>query len=374
MTTDAKQPYVLIVDDEPNNLLLLQELLGAEDYRTHGAKSGMEALAAVECEVPDLILLDVMMPGMNGFDVCRQLRNVQAYSTIPVIFLTALDDEASRITGMETLSDDYLTKPIRSGILLSKIRNLLRLQQMRRQQLQQDVQLELDTVRKVNKNLAEKFRLFVPEQFLQRIAPEGLESISVGNAHHEELTILFCDIREFTAIAEGQDPKQTFTWLNSFFEAMNQAIATHHGFVDKFLGDAIMAVFDRPGNHATDAVQAALMMNAKLQRLNLSLHNLPTKIRMGIGIHTGEAMIGTVGSSSRIDSTVIGDVVNTASRLEELTKTYHCDIIASGQTRQAIAPTLTSQWRLLDQLKPRGKQQCLDLYQVQTTPADEHSK
>lgn len=369
MSTDLTKPYILIVDDEPNNLLLLQELLSAEGYRTHSAKSGMEALAAVECDVPDMILLDVMMPGMNGFEVCRQLRQVETYSLIPIIFLTALDDEESRLTGIETLSDDYLTKPIRSGLLLSKIRNLLKLQQMRRQKFQQEVQAELDTAREVNENLAEKFRLFVPEQFLQRIAPDGLDTIEVGNAKRETLTILFCDIREFTAIAEGQDPKQTFTWLNGFFEQMNQAIATHHGFVDKFLGDAIMAVFDRPADHAADAVQAALMMKTNLQQLNLTLtlDNPPTPIRMGIGIHTGEAMIGTVGSMSRIDSTVIGDVVNTASRLEELTKTYHCDIIVSGQTRQAIAAELPIQWRLLDQIQPRGKQQLIELYEVQTT-------
>ena len=170
-------------------------------------------------------------------------------------------------------------------------------------------------------------------------------------------------------IAEHQDPKQTFAWLNSFFEHMNEAIALHHGFIDKFLGDAIMAVFDRDEHHAEDAICAALMMEKNLQLLNSTYQDslISKPIRMGVGIHTGLAVIGTVGASSRMDSTVIGDVVNTASRLEELTKTYQCNIIVSGQTRDHLNTELPVQWHLLDQLKPRGKQQTIDLYEVTAT-------
>jgi class 3 adenylate cyclase/CheY-like chemotaxis protein len=366
MPTYSSQPYILLVDDEPNNLLLLEELLSSEGYRTYSVSSGIEALAAAEVESPDLILLDVMMPGLNGFEVCQHLRESETMQAIPVIFLTALDDDESRLTGIEMMADDYLAKPIRSEMLLSKVRSLLRLNQLRQQKMQRSVQDQVDTAWHVSENLAEKFRLFVPDQFLQRIAPRGLDSIQVGNAREEELTILFCDIREFTAIAEGQDPKQTFVWLNNFFEQMNQAITTHHGFIDKFLGDAIMAVFDRDMNHAQDAIQAALMMEQNLLTLN-EYHQdglLRQPIRMGIGIHTGIAVIGTVGSASRMDSTVIGDVVNTASRLEELTKTYNCNIIASGQTRDRLTDQSSIEWHLLDQIKPRGKQQAIDLYEV----------
>ncbi|OKH16857.1 response regulator [[Limnothrix rosea] IAM M-220] len=369
MPTNPPRPYILLVDDEPNNLFLLEELLAGEGYRTYAAKSGIEALAAVECELPDIILLDVMMPGMNGFEVCRHLRENDEYNAIPVIFLTALDDEESRLTGIEMMSDDYLTKPIRSELLLLKVRNILKLQKMRQQSFQKKLQKQIDTAWNVSESLTEKFRLFVPDQFLQRIAPDGLDSIQVGNAREEELTILFCDIREFTTIAENQDPKQTFAWLNGFFEHMNEAIDRHHGFIDKFLGDAIMAVFDRTDHHGEDAIFAALMMEENLQLLNDTYQDaLITKpIRMGVGIHTGLAVIGTVGASSRMDSTVIGDVVNTASRLEELTKTYGCNIIVSGQTRAHLTSELPVQWHLLDQLKPRGKQQIIDLYEVTAT-------
>lgn len=368
MPTPAPQPYILLVDDEPNNLLLLEELLDSEGYRVHSVGSGIEALAAAECERPDLILLDVMMPGLDGFEVCQHLRESQDLQAIPVIFLTALDDEDSRLRGIEMMADDYLTKPIRSAMLLSKVRNILRLNQLRQQKIQQSAQQEIDAAWTINESLTEKFRLFVPDQFLERIAPKGLDSIQVGNVREEELSILFCDIREFTSIAEDQDPKATFTWLNCFFEQMNEAITKHHGFIDKFLGDAIMAVFDRAGCHPQDAIEAALLMESHLHNLNnAQLQNPKSKpIRMGIGIHSGMAVIGTIGSSSRMDSTVIGDVVNTASRLEELTKTYDCSIIVSGQTRDRLTKELPIHWTWLDQIKPRGKQQQIDLYEVQS--------
>lgn len=368
MSTNHPIPHILLVDDEPNNLFLLEELLRSEGYRTLSVTSGIEALAAAECEQPDLILLDVMMPGLNGFEVCRHLRESDELQSIPVIFLTALDDEASQIRGTDMMADDYLTKPIRSELLLSKVKNILRLQRLRQQKSAQAAHKQVEAAQNFSENLTEKFRLFVPEQFLQRIAPQGFDSIQVGNAREEELTILFCDIREFTAIAENQDPKQTFAWLNGFFEHMNQAITRHHGFIDKFLGDAIMAVFDRPQEQTQDAIYAALMMEEQLQLLNKTYQNhfISRPIRMGIGIHSGTAVIGTVGSSSRMDSTVIGDVVNTTSRLEELTKTYGCSLIVSGQTRDRLPDPSRFEWQLLDQIQPRGKAQTINIYGVQT--------
>jgi two-component system sensor histidine kinase ChiS len=287
-------------------------------------------------------------------------------ATVPIIFLTALDDEESRLQGFDRMADDYLTKPIRSGLLLSKIRNLLRLTKLRRQKAESQAQKELKIAWQEKNNLAEKFRLFVPDQFLRRIAPEGVDSIQVGNVREEEVTILFCDIRAFTAIAEGQDPKSTFAWLNAFFDQMNEAISLHHGFIDKFLGDAIMAVFDREQDHPADAIAAALQMEKNLQLFNQELddYRLENPLKMGIGIHTGTAVIGTIGASSRMDSTVIGDVVNTASRLEELTKTYNCNIIASGQTRTRLREEIGIIWQKLDVIQPRGKQQAIDIYQV----------
>ena len=341
-----KQPCILVVDDEPNNLIILEELLILEGYTTRSANSGKEAIEIASKSPPDLILLDVMMPEIDGFEVCQWLRNHPQLKTIPIIFLTALDDEKSKLKGLELMGDDYITKPFNTRLLLAKVANLLQLNQIRSQatktqnsqQLDEQSNLQLSAALQINQLLSEKFRLFVPEQFLSRIAPEGLNSIQLGDGKEEELTILFCDIRGFTAIAESQNARDTFKWLNSFFQRMSVCISANQGFIDKFLGDAIMAVFDQDKCHSLNALKAAVMMQESLQDFNVDYqkYNLREPLKIGIGIHTGIGVIGTLGSEKRMDSTVIGDVVNTASRLESLTKTYGCSIIVSEQVISEI--------------------------------------
>jgi len=393
---------ILVVDDDPINLLLLEELLLCEGYFPLLATSGIEALEIAAESVPSLILLDVMMPGMDGFEVCRHLREDVRLQPIPIIFITALDDDRSRLRGLEVMGDDYLTKPINNQLLLTKIANLLRLNQMRSQHYQSAMnQLVKERSRQqiaaawqINDYLSEKFRLFVPEQYLHRIAPKGVESIQLGNSKEEEITVLFCDIRGFTEIAESQSARETFEWLNVFFTLMSQAIATHQGFVDKFLGDAIFAVFDRVGNHAEDALNAAVLMQHRLREFNRERdrYSLSQPIHVGIGIHTGIGLIGTLGSAHRMDSTVIGDVVNTAARLEELTKLYGTPILASDTTINQLSarfnqadfalqdagtfspyllPSYPSRW--IDRITPRGKRRVLELYEIlgtSTQPLD----
>jgi adenylate cyclase len=364
------KPYILLVDDEPSNLLLLEELLSSEGYQTISVTSGIEAINAVHKSKPELILLDVMMPGIDGFEVCKQLRESFKLQTIPIVFLTALDDDEYRLKGLQLMGDDYLTKPINSSILLAKVSNILQLNRMRQKaqqiEIRQETQNQLTAAWKISEHLSEKFRLFVPEQFLSRIAPQGLDSIQLGNVREEELTVLFCDIRGFTTIAESQEAIETFQWLNAFFTQMSQAISANHGFIDKFLGDALMAVFDRPESHAQDALTAAINMQQSLKIFNRKRkqYNLADPVKIGIGIHTGMGLIGTIGSSSRMDSTVIGDVVNTAARIEELTKSYKASIIATEKTINKLTHPQVFEVKFLDRINPRGKQQILEIYKI----------
>jgi two-component system sensor histidine kinase ChiS len=292
------------------------------------------------------------------------------------------------------MGDDYLTKPINIQLLLTKISSLLRLNELRTQQMQSKISQRIQEESRhqiaaaweVNDYISEKFRLFVPEQYLNRIAPKGVESIQLGNAREEEITVLFCDIRGFTSIVEAQAIRETFEWLNAFFSQMSQAITDHHGFVDKFLGDAILAVFDRVECHAEDALNAAVTILQTLNEFNQARaqYNLQNPVKVGIGIHTGLGLIGTIGSDHRMDSTVIGDVVNTAARLEELTKLYGCSILASETTivhakasfknpkseiqnnhgLSSYLPPTPYQSRWVDRVTPRGKSIVLELYEV----------
>ena len=292
------------------------------------------------------------------------------------------------------MGDDYLTKPINIQLLLTKISSLLRLNELRTQQMQSKISRRIQEESRhqiaaaweVNDYISEKFRLFVPEQYLNRIAPKGVESIQLGNAREEEITVLFCDIRGFTSIVEAQAIRETFEWLNAFFSQMSQAITAHHGFVDKFLGDAILAVFDRAECHAEDALNAAVTILQTLNEFNKARaqYNLQNPVKVGIGIHTGLGLIGTIGSDHRMDSTVIGDVVNTAARLEELTKLYGCSILASETTiahakasfknreseiqnhhgLSSYVPPTPYQSRWVDRVTPRGKSVVLELYEI----------
>lgn len=378
----ATEPYILLVDDEPQNLYLLEELLDLEGYRTRSAASGGEALAIAEQDPPQLLLLDVMMPDMNGFEVCQQLRSHSRLQTIPVIFLTALGDDDSRLKGLDVMGDDYLTKPINADLVVKKIESLLRLRQLRDdsyqkaladqmqvlRQSQEQVKRQMMAAWKINEALSEKFRLFVPDQMLHRIAPKGLESIQLGNAFESDLTILFCDIRDFTTIVESQEALQTFNWLNAFFTALNQAISNHNGFIDKYLGDAVMAVFDHDQTHVVDGLNAAIAISRAIQEFNqqYAQFNLDQPIRIGIGLHSGRGVIGTVGANQRMDPTVIGDVVNTAARLEELTKVYNCEIISSEAVVDRLPSNHPFTIRWLEQMAPRGKKKALNLYEVQS--------
>lgn len=379
------QPYILLVDDDPQNLFLLEELLEVQNYTTRSALSGSEALHMAQHQRPQLILLDVMMPGMDGFEVCERLRADPNLQTVPILFLTALDDDESRLKGLTVMGDDYLTKPIQTDLVLTKIASILRLHEMRQASHQRELSRQTETLRqqalqqvkrqmmatwRVNEALSEKFHLFVPEQFLRRIAPQGLESIQLGNVTEAEMTILFCDIRQFTSIAESQQAQATFTWLNAFFSTINQAIMQHHGFIDKYLGDAVMAVFDQP-DHIQDGLKAAIAIRTALIQFNQERHqfNLTQPINIGIGLHSGTGIIGTLGSNQRMDTTIIGDVVNTASRLEEITKVYGCAAIASGTIVKQLPPSHPFCLRWIDQVMPRGKQQAVDLYEIMGTQA-----
>lgn len=376
-----RSPHILIVDDEPANLILLEELLRSEGYEIVLAASGIEALELAKGTPPDLILLDVMMPDMDGFEVCDSLRKDDQLKVTPVIFLTALKDDQSRIKGLELMGDDYITKPFNSRLLLAKVSSTLQLNQMRTQTLQADSQPLRDSNGNgsvglgVEEDASEKLRLFVPEQFLERIAPQGVDSIKLGNFTEEELTVLFCDIRGFTAIAESQTAGETYEWLNVFFNQMSACIDSSYGFIDKYLGDAIMAVFDRKQFHHQDALNAAIIMQKSLETFNEERHKFKIKepLKIGIGIHTGTGMIGTLGSESRMDSTVIGDVVNTASRLEGLTKTYGCKVVVSQETvfyeeqsldKTALTDARSFYYRWLDKVAPRGKQKAIKIYEL----------
>jgi adenylate cyclase len=216
---------------------------------------------------------------------------------------------------------------------------------------------------KLQKTL-DSFEKFVPNKFVSVIAPQGIENITVGMASTRKMTILFCDIRGYTSMSEAMAPIEIFTFLNDYLACMGKAIDKSGGFIDKYIGDAIMALFD---DDSTDcAIKAAILMNQALDTFNHERlqKGLPI-IATGIGIHRGTVVMGTVGFTSRIDSTVIGDAVNVASRIEGLTKQYNCHILITESVVNSLSHPELFSLKLVDQsVKVKGKDQAISIYEV----------
>ncbi|HEY9297606.1 MAG TPA: adenylate/guanylate cyclase domain-containing protein [Phormidium sp.] len=216
---------------------------------------------------------------------------------------------------------------------------------------------------KLQKTL-KSFEHFVPDKFLAVIAPEGIENIQVGVSATRTMTILFCDIRGYSSMAEQMTPQQTFSFLNDFLECMGLPIEESGGFIDKYIGDAIMALFDDEGTDS--AVRAAILMQQTLSLFNeVRMQKGLPAIAIGIGIHRGEVVMGTVGFTSRIDSTVVGDAVNLASRLEGLTKQYNCNILVTESVVNSLYHPESFYLGLVDKsVKVKGKDEAIAIYEV----------
>ncbi|MDN4501778.1 adenylate/guanylate cyclase domain-containing protein [Alteromonadaceae bacterium BrNp21-10] len=234
---------------------------------------------------------------------------------------------------------------------------------------QQELVLQLHKQLEDAQKISETFKKFVPNQFFEHFAKDGLESIELGKADEDDVAILFCDIRGFTGLSEQMSPQELMNFLNSYFLRMNAPIHDNCGFIDKFIGDAILALFDHPGgsnaDKARDALKAASDMRVALTLYNehRAKCNYPP-VNNGIGIHFGPVILGTVGSEDRMDSTVIGDTVNTAFRLESLAPKYHADIVVTAQTLDISGMRDSYPHRVLDWVRVKGKKQAIEVFEI----------
>lgn len=257
-------------------------------------------------------------------------------------------------------------------ILIGKLRTQPTV--MPKPRIKPDVQSNLSPERFEQKadealRLRHTFQKFVPKQFVDHFAKHGSSVLELGHAVEDDVAILFCDIRGFTGLSEQMSPQELMRFLNSYFLRMNDPIHLNSGFIDKFIGDAIMALFDHPGgdneDKASDALCAALDLRYALNIYNQHRQNSDyPPIDIGVGIHFGPVVLGTVGSDDRMDTTVIGDSVNIAYRLEALAPIYHCDIVVSAQTLQQAAQPKRFTSRLLDWIKVKGRSKAIEIHEV----------
>ncbi|MGK7925586.1 MAG: ammonium transporter [Spirulina sp.] len=340
---------ILIVDDEPVNLQVLQNFLARENYAIASAMNATEAIKIIESDwQPNLILLDVMMPEISGYELAQKLRESWHLNELPIILVTAKNQISDIVQGLEVGANDYLTKPILQQELLARIKTQLQLSQIHH-----------------------AYSKFVPREFIQALEKESILEIELGDAIAQEMSVLFADIRDFTTISESLSLSDNFKFINQYFSQMEPQIKGNRGFIDKYIGDGIMALF---GRDADDAIDAGIAMLKKLSQSNLQ-GEYPFEIRIGIGINTGLLMMGTIGGEERMDGTVISDAVNLASRIEGLTKVYQTPLLISHNTFLELKHPENYQIRLLDRVRVKGKSQPIAVLEVfDADPAEMREK
>jgi class 3 adenylate cyclase len=314
MTAMAK---VLVVDDIEKNVKLLADLLAFKGYAVVTAGGGTEALDRVASERPDLVLLDVMMPDMNGYDVCRRLREQPETAMLPVVMVTALDPAQERVKGIEAGADDFLTKPINQAELLARVRSLLRIKSLHDELGEMNRTLE----QRVRDQVAQLERLGRLKRFF---SPQLAEMIVSGGAedplktHRREITVVFLDLRGFTAFAETAEPEEVMGVLREYHAAMGELILAHEGTLERFTGDGMMIFFNDPvpvDNPAERAVGMAMSMRDRVAVLGRAWRKRGHDLALGVGIAQGYATIGAIGFEGRWDYGAIGTVTNLSARL-----------------------------------------------------------
>ena len=323
-------PRILVVDDVPANVRLLEAVLEPAGFVVSSASSGAEALERVAAEQPDLVLLDVQMAGMNGYEVCRRIRENEATALLPVVMVTAHDSEA-RIDGIRAGADDFVTKPFDQQELLLRVRSLVRIKRYH------------DTIRAQAAELAEWNKTLehrVAEQVeelgrmarLRRFLSPTLAKIvmergdSVLESHRRELAVLFADLRGWTDFSAAAEPEEVMAVVGSYHAAMGELIVRYEATVGWFAGDGLMVWFNDPipcDEPAVRAVRMAFEMRDAMSELTAAWRKRGHELGFSLGVALGYATIGRIGFEGRYDYGAVGSVLNLASRL--------CDAAEPGQ-------------------------------------------
>jgi class 3 adenylate cyclase len=320
----ASPATILVVDDDEENRDLLARRLAREGHRIRAAKGGLEALAILQSEPVDLVLLDVMMPDLDGPAVLERLKRDPGLRHIPVLMISALDETASVVRSIELGAEDYLPKPCDVVLLRARIGACLekkRLQDQETRHLRELADWNQTLEERVAEQVAQVERLGRLKRFF---SPQLAELIVAGGAddplrtHRREITVVFLDLRGFTSFAETAEPEEVMGVLREYHEAMGRLILEHEGTLERFAGDGMMVFFNDPvpvGNPAERAVRMAVAMRDRVRELRAGWRKRGHDLDLGVGIAQGYATIGAIGFEGRWDYGAIGTVTNLAARL-----------------------------------------------------------
>jgi adenylate cyclase len=338
---------LLVADDNKVNRLLMARNLELQGHSVACAANGRIALEMLRAESFDLVLLDMEMPEMDGFQVLEQLAADLALRDLPVIVTSSLEGLGNVVRCIELGAEDYLSKPVNAVLLKARIGACLEKKRLRDQQ----------------KELVRRFATSAVAQDLQ-------QSGFALSGKHVHGSVMFCDIRDFTALVESQPPEETIELLNTFYTLMFDAITGQGGVVNQMIGDGLMAIFGAPlplADHAAAAVRAALEMVELIELLGNERRDAGREpIRVGIGVATGEMVAGYTGTQARATYTCIGDTVNLAARLEAHTKVALRAILIDAETCAALGERIATE--RLGAVAFRGKALPVEVFAVATSP------
>jgi adenylate cyclase len=332
-------PRILIADDQAMNVDILQTRLAVHGYEILTAADGEEALGIARAQLPDLILLDIMMPKMDGLEVCRLLKGDAALPFMPIIMVTAMADTKDIVAGLEGGADEYLTKPVDQAALVARVKSMLRVKALHDMVQEQADRLAAQALQladwnrtlqqRVTEQLAELERIgrlkrFFSPQLAELIVSTGEEKLL--ESHRREVTVVFCDLRGFTAFAETTEPEEVMEVLRQYHTALGELIFRYEGTLERFTGDGLMVFFNDPvpcPDPAARAVRMAVAMRQRVGELTETWRKRGHELDLGVGIAQGYATLGKIGFEGRFDYAAIGTVTNLAARL--------CGEAAGGQ-------------------------------------------
>jgi adenylate cyclase len=363
-------PLILAVDDTPQNLDLLRRRLSSQGYEVTTAEDGEAALERTAELLPDLILLDIMMPKLDGIETVRRLKANPAHQHIPVILVTAKSDPMDVIEGLDAGGDDYLTKPIDHAALLARVRSMLRMKALHDKVHEQARELE-DWSRLLERRVAEQIEQIARMERLRRFLPPQVAEILVGDrqggdplqSHRQDVTVVVADLRGFTSFAETAEPEEVLTVLREYHHCIGTLVAQHDATLERFVGDGVLALFNDPlpqEDHTGLAIQMTLEMRQHVQVLCETWAKRGYTLGFGVGVTRGYATVGGVGFERRIEYSVIGTVPNLASRL--------CDEAKTGQilvSRPVIAALEDrAEFQLVGNLSLKGFHRPVPVFEI----------
>jgi class 3 adenylate cyclase len=305
-TIFGRPPRILVADDDWLNRDLLQAYLTTSGCQVWTAPDGLAALQLAQENPPDLALVDVQMPRMDGLSLCRSLKASLETRFVPVVIVTALDSEDEKLKAIDAGADEFVSKPYNSIVLLTRVRSLLSLKKLH------------DELEARNRLMRQVLNRYVAEEVAETILTDPERYLHLGG-EIRPVTVLFADIRGFTLYTERRSGSAVVETLNRIFPILSQVILTHRGTFDKFLGDGLMAFYGAPvagDDDAQRAVRTALEMQHRFRDLAAGFPDMAS-LSLGVGLHSGEAIVGNIGSEKLMDYTVVGDTVNVAKRLQE---------------------------------------------------------